>query len=92
MVYDKLIYKMNSADLLSKLLTVTIIIGYPLMFLVLFASPFWGIKYLRKRKFTPVNVIISIVIGLVLDYGWLKLGILGLSYLGGFAACELYGC
>lgn len=83
---------MNSAYFLSKLLTGTILIGYPLMFLVLFASPFWVIKYLLKQKFTPVNVITSIIIGLAFDYGWLKLGVLGLSYLGGFAACELYGC
>lgn len=82
----------NTANFLSTLLVGITVIGYPLMFLVLFASPFWTVKYLLKRKFTVVNVIASIVIGLALDYGWLRLGILGLSYLGGLAACELYGC
>ena len=80
------------ADLLSSLLVGIIIIGYPAMFLILFASPLWTIKYLFKRPFTTPSVIISIIIGLALDYAWFKLGILGLSYLGGLAACDIYGC
>ena len=83
---------MNSADFFSRMLVGVIIIGYPLVLLVLFASPFWIIKHLLKREFTPVNIIAGIIVGLLLDYGWLKLGVLGLSYLGGLAACELYGC
>lgn len=83
---------MNTADLLSQLLIGVILIGYPAMFLILFASPFWTIKYLFKRPFTTPNILASIVVGLALDYAWLKLGMWAFLQLGGLAFCDIYGC
>jgi len=83
---------MNSADFLSTLLTGAIIIGYPLVFLLLLGLPFWVFKHLLKKKITPVKAVLCLAIGLALDYGWFKLGILGLKLLQGFAFCDIYNC
>ncbi|MFH1354476.1 MAG: hypothetical protein ABIH36_04325 [bacterium] len=83
---------MDTTDFVSNLLVGVILIGYPAMFLILFASPFWTIKYLLKRPFTTPNVLAGIAIGMTLDYAWFKLGMWAFLQLGGLAFCGIYGC
>lgn len=77
-------------DALIGLFTTLLILGFPPFLLLLFASSFIIIK-LRKKKFTILNTIISLLIGVGLVVAALYVAYWGIALLQGIAFMEYHG-
>ena len=67
-----------------------LILGFPFLVLLLFASPLAFIK-LRKKKFTALNVFFSLLLGAALAAGAIFAAYWGIMLLGAVAVYQLYG-
>ena len=63
---------------------------FPFIVLLLLVAPLVIIK-LRRKKLTPLNVIISLLIGATLAAGAIYATYWGILLLGGLAVYQLYG-
>jgi len=77
-------------NFLVDVVVVTAIYLFPFVVLLLFVAPLIVIK-LRRKRFTPLNVIISLLIGAALAAGAIYMAYWGLAYLQGIAFLEYHG-
>ncbi|MEX0649987.1 MAG: hypothetical protein WD200_03230 [Candidatus Andersenbacteria bacterium] len=77
-------------DKLAAFLTLAFFVGVPILLILLFIAPFFYL-WLKKKKFTFWNIVLSLFAGIVL----VALGIYGaiffIEYLQGAAFNALYG-
>lgn len=81
---------MNYRDIIANLLVLLITIGFPILLILLLILPLLIIK-IRKKKYTIMSIMMSIIVGIILVAVALFAAYWGLVYLQGLAFLEIYG-